>query len=148
MNAYGTSVEEFHSLAIALLRAQETRQWLPDAEKSHKRSPRTSHITAAPRRLRIAGTAIAILAVLLCSSRCFGQSTYGSIRGTVQDASGAAVPDAQVKLHSIDENTDRVVTTDAAGAYTLENVNAGKYKIIGQRAGFADSVVDGISLAA
>ena len=116
MNAYGTSVEEFHSLAIALLRAQETRQWLPDAEKSRKRSPRNSHTTAVPRRLRIAGTAIAIFAVLLCSSRCFGQSTYGSIRGTVQDASGAAIPDAQVTLHSVDENTDRKVTTDGTGS--------------------------------
>ena len=45
MNVYGTSAEEFHSLAIALLRAQQTRQWLLDAEKSRERSPRTSHIS-------------------------------------------------------------------------------------------------------
>ncbi|WP_158789852.1 carboxypeptidase-like regulatory domain-containing protein [Granulicella sp. L46] len=148
MNVYETSAEAFHSHAIALLRAQQTRQWLLDAEKSRERNPRTSHIRAVADRFRSAGTVIAILVVLLCSSRCFGQSTFGSIRGTVEDVSGAAVPDAQVRLHSIDENTDRVVTTDAAGAYTLENVNAGKYKIVGERAGFADSVVDGISLAA
>ena len=43
MNAYGTSAEEFHSLAIALLRAQQTRQWLLDAERSRERSSRTSH---------------------------------------------------------------------------------------------------------
>ena len=69
-------------------------------------------------RFRIAGIAIAILAILLCSSRCFGQSTFGSIRGTVQDVSGAAIPDAQVTLHSVDESTDRVVKTDATGSYT------------------------------
>ena len=33
MNAFETPAEEFHSLAIALLRAQQTRQWLLDVEK-------------------------------------------------------------------------------------------------------------------
>ncbi len=65
-----------------------------------------------------------------------------------QDISGAAIPDTQVTLHSIDENTDRVVTTDASGSYTLENVKAGKYSIRAQRTGFADTVIDGITLAA
>ena len=99
-------------------------------------------------RFRTAGIVIAVLAAFLCSSRCFGQSTFGSIRGDVQDASGAAIPDVRVTLHSLDENTDRVVTSDAAGGYTLENVKAGKYKIVAQLTGFADTIVDGISLAA
>ena len=148
MNVHETSAEEFHSHAIALLRAQQTRQWLLDAEKSRRRNPRTLHIGTVPHGFRTAGIVIAILTVLLCSSKCFGQSTFGSIRGTVQDISNAAVPDAKVTLHSVDENTDRVVMTDAAGAYTLENVKAGKYKIVGQRSGFADTVIDGIALAA
>ena len=108
MNEFETPAQEFHSLAIALLRAQQTRQWLFDVEKSNERRSRPSLISAAGNRFRIAGIAIAILAVLLCSSRCFGQSTFGGIRGTVQDASGAAIPDAQITLHSIDENTDQV----------------------------------------
>jgi Carboxypeptidase regulatory-like domain len=148
MNVYETSAEEFHSLAIVLLRTQQTRQWLLDVEKSRKRNPRTSHIRAGAYRFRTAGIVIAILGVLLCSSRCFGQSTFGSIRGTVQDASGAAVPGAQVTLHSVDENTNRVVKADATGGYTLENVNAGKYKIVAQQPGFADTIIDGIALAA
>jgi hypothetical protein len=67
--------------------------------------------------------------MLLSSSRSFGQSTFGSIRGTVQDASGAVIPGAQVALHNIDENTDRTVTSDDAGNYVLENVQAGKYRL-------------------
>src|ERR1700730_6887050 len=117
MNAYRTSAEDFHSLAIALLRAQQTRQWLLDVEKCHERSSRTLQSSAATCRLRIAGIAIAILAIILCSSMCFVQSTFGSIRGTVQDASGAAIPGAQVTLHSVDENTDQVASTDASGNY-------------------------------
>jgi hypothetical protein len=76
------------------------------------------------------------------------QSTFGSIRGSVQDSSGAAIPDSRLTLHSIDENTDRVVKTDAAGDYEMDNVLAGKYSIRAQHDGFADTVVDGITLAA
>jgi hypothetical protein len=148
MNDFETPAQEFHSLAIALLRAQQTRQWLLDVEKSRERGSRISLVRAAGSRLRIAGIAIAILAVLLCAGRCFGQSTFGGIRGTVQDASGAAIPDAQVTLHSVDENTDQVTKTDATGSFILENVKAGKYRLRGQRDGFADTVMDGITLAA
>jgi ABC-type glutathione transport system ATPase component len=35
-NAYGTSTEEFHSLAIALLQAQQTRQWLRRQRSTQK----------------------------------------------------------------------------------------------------------------
>jgi hypothetical protein len=148
MNVYGTSAEEFHSLAIALLRAQQTRHWLFDVENSRGQSRRISRSSAVRYLFGIAGIAIAILAILLCSGRCFGQSTFGSIRGAVQDASGAAIPDAQVTLHSVDENIDRMVTTDGTGSYVLENVKAGKFSIRAQRTGFADAVLDGITLAA
>src|SRR3984893_6625554 len=146
MNAYGTSAEEFHSLAIALVRAQQTRQWLLDVDKARERRLRTPQNCATRWRYRVAGNAV--LAILLCSSMCLGQSTFGSIRGTVQDNSSAAIPDAQVTLHSVDQSSDRKVTTDATGGYTLENVKAGKYRLQAQRAGFADAVIEGVTLAA
>jgi hypothetical protein len=86
--------------------------------------------------------------IFMGASSLRAQSTFGSIRGTAQDVSGAAIPDTQVTLHSVDENTDQVVKTDASGNYTLENVKAGKYSIRAQRTGFADTVIDGITLAA
>jgi hypothetical protein len=76
------------------------------------------------------------------------QSTFGSIRGTAQDTSGAAIPDTQVTLHSTDQNTDRVVKTNASGDYAFENVLAGQYSIRAQHDGFANTQVDGITLAA
>ncbi len=148
MKDFETPSQEFHSHAIALLRAQQTRQWLLDVEKSRPRRARASHTGASHRRFKIAGIAIAILAVLLCSGRCFGQSTFGGIRGTVQDASGAAISDAEVTLHSVDENTDQVTKTDAIGSFILENVKAGKYSLRAKRDGFADSVANGITLTA
>ncbi len=95
-------------------------------------------------------TALTVLVALLfvSSSRLKAQSTFGSIRGTVQDSTGASIPDAQVTLHSIDVNTDRTVTADATGSYAFENVLANRYSIRAQHDGFAETVVDGISLAA
>jgi hypothetical protein len=84
-------------------------------------------------------------------SRCVvwtAQSTFGSIRGTAQDTSGAAIPDTQITLHSIDQNTDRVVKTNATGDYAFENLLAGQYSLRAQHDGFADTQEDGITLAA
>ncbi|WP_150110680.1 carboxypeptidase-like regulatory domain-containing protein [Granulicella mallensis] len=77
-----------------------------------------------------------------------GQSTFGSVRGTVQDATGAAIPNTQIVLHSTDENTDRSIETDASGDFIFENVKAGKYSLRAHREGFADTVVSGISVEA
>jgi Carboxypeptidase regulatory-like domain/TonB dependent receptor len=86
--------------------------------------------------------------LFIISPRLEAQSTFGSIRGAAQDNSAAALPDTKITLHSLDENTDRVVKTDAAGNYAFENVLAGRYSIQAQHDGFADTVVNGITLAA
>src|SRR5262249_44093492 len=57
------------------------------------------------------------------------QSTFGSIRGTVKDASGSVVPNATVKLTNVDENTSRTVTTNNDGDYEAVNMKPGRYRI-------------------
>src|ERR1700722_5521882 len=55
-------------------------------------------------------TAMQASSILFCFlSLCFirpayAQSTFGSIRGTVQDSSGAALPGVSVTAHSLDDN--------------------------------------------
>lgn len=78
----------------------------------------------------------------------FGQSTFGSIRGTVQDGSGAVIPGAKVVIHSLDENFDRQVTSTDSGEFFVENLKAGHYKLIIRHDGFADSVVNAAALEA
>jgi hypothetical protein len=97
---------------------------------------------------RVGALVVLLGLILAMSPRMGAQSTFGSIRGTAQDTADAAIPDTQITLHSLDENTDRVVKTDATGSYAFENVLAGHYRIHAQREGFADTVVDGITLAA
>jgi hypothetical protein len=77
-----------------------------------------------------------------------GQSTFGSVIGIVQDSSGAAVSGTQIVLHSTDENTERTVNADAAGAFTFENVKAGQYSLRASHDGFAATEISGISVAA
>jgi hypothetical protein len=101
------------------------------------------------RRSCVSDILVALFSLLfMTTSRMEAQSTFGSIRGVAQDQSGAAIPDVQVTLHSVDENTDRLTMTDAAGAYAFDNVLANTYKIRAAHDGFAEMVVDGITLAA
>ncbi len=87
---------------------------------------------------------------LCCYARfaALGQSTFGSIRGTVQDAQGAVIPGATIVAHSLDENADRQTTSGSAGEYAIENLKAGHYKLIVHRDGFSDAVVMSATLDA
>jgi len=76
------------------------------------------------------------------------QSTFGSIRGSATDQTGAAVPGAQIKLHSEDENADLTATTDAQGNFFFENVKPGHYTLIANMEGFATAAVKQLQLAA
>jgi Carboxypeptidase regulatory-like domain len=129
-----------HLEAVLLLGGQAAASRKQDKE----------HYVSQPiRHRRLAGALVVLFGLFAMSnSRLAAQSTFGSIRGTAQDTSGAAIPDTQVTLHSTDQNTDRVVKTSATGDYEFENVLAGQYSIRAQHDGFADTEVNGITLAA
>jgi hypothetical protein len=90
----------------------------------------------------------AVFVVLNVVAPALAQSTFGSVRGIVQDNTSAVVADSQVVLHSTDENTERTVNADASGSFTFENVKAGKYSLRAHHDGFADTVLTGVSLEA
>jgi len=89
-----------------------------------------------------------LLFVAYFAASSHAQSTFGSIRGIVTDISGAAIPEAQVTLHSIDQSTDRSVSSDVSGNYVFENVKAGTYSLLATHIEFADMRLAGIVLAA
>jgi len=64
------------------------------------------------------------------------QSTYGSITGTVTDASGAAVTDATVTLTNMGTAEKRSQNSGADGLFTFVNLFAGQYKIDVEKQGF------------
>ena len=77
------------------------------------------------------------LAFFVCAcAAAFAQGTTSRVLGTVQDASGAVVPDAAVKL--INEGTRQTfeARTSASGAYAFEAVQTGTYQIDVEAKGF------------
>ena len=97
---------------------------------------------------RIAIVAAIVALILQCTIQAFGQSTFGSIRGAVQDASGAVIPGATVTVHSLDENFEQKTVSGATGDYEFENLKAGHYQVTAVCTGFAESVVDSVTLQA
>jgi hypothetical protein len=77
----------------------------------------------------------------------WGQSQATSqIQGTVVDASGAPVPDAQVKVTQTDTGISRAVNSGTDGTYVLPNLAIGPYRLEVSKSGFSTYVQTGIVL--
>ena len=62
--------------------------------------------------------------------------TTGTIRGTVEDPSGAVIPGAQVSAILTQANVSRATQTNAEGAYVFPALPVGRYTVVVQAAGF------------
>lgn len=80
-----------------------------------------------------------VVALIFSTSSLFAQGgATGAITGTVQDASGAVVAGAKVKIISEDTHeTVRDLTTDSSGFYTANLLSVGKYTVEVTASGFA-----------
>ncbi|MGB9514972.1 MAG: carboxypeptidase regulatory-like domain-containing protein [Candidatus Acidiferrum sp.] len=76
------------------------------------------------------------------------QSTFGSIRGTTVDQTNSFIPQVEVRLQSIDENSDFRTTSDDHGNFEFENIKPGQYSLSSSKEGFAEAIVDKVELAA
>lgn len=65
-----------------------------------------------------------------------GQSTYGTVDGTVTDASGSAVPGAQVTLTNSGTGEKRSQATNTTGLYQFVNIVPGQYVLDVEKTGF------------
>jgi len=106
---------------------------------------------SSPARLRHAVTwrFLAICCLLtITAGPLLAQSTFGSILGTVRDASGALVPGAEVTLVNTGASTSRSITTDAAGNYAFKNIDVGRYALTIAAPGFEKESLPEILLTA
>jgi len=82
-------------------------------------------------------TAVALFAALSLSSALLAQTTNNqSISGTVQDSSGAVVPNATVTVVSEGTNLTRSAVSSEGGAYFISNVPLGFYELSATAPGF------------
>ena len=87
---------------------------------------------------RTAWLALVSLGILLSSHIpvALGQAVYGSILGTVTDASGAAVPNAKVTVTSQTKDISTVATTNESGNYGVTHLSPDAYTVRVEGTGF------------
>lgn len=78
-----------------------------------------------------------LLGFLLLGGALFAQEVTGSIRGSVVDPSGSAVPNARVEVTSGQLATPIIVNTDASGLFLVPQLAPGTYNLSASAAGFA-----------
>jgi len=78
---------------------------------------------------------LAIVLALLAQTG-FGQSTSGTILGTVQDPGGAVVTEAAVTLRNVGTGSSRSTVTNDTGTYQFVNLDVGTYQITIEKPGF------------
>jgi hypothetical protein len=76
---------------------------------------------------------------LVATGAAWGQ-TNGSIRGTVNDPSGAVVPNATITVTLTGTATTRTVTTDANGGFDIPELPVGSYDVTTNASGFKKSI--------
>jgi hypothetical protein len=79
--------------------------------------------------------AVAII-LFFVASVGLGQNTSSSIAGTVQDPTGAVLPNAAISVHNEATGQAFSATSDARGAFTIPNVQPGTYTVTATAGGF------------
>ena len=74
---------------------------------------------------------------LLTASAAFGQAVSGSITGTVQDPTGAAVPNAEITITDLDRGAVYTAKSSNDGNFSQTHLLAGHYQVKVSSAGFA-----------
>jgi len=84
---------------------------------------------------------LALLAAILQA-----QNPRGSLRGTVQDATGARIPSAKIVVRSVDSSLQREAASEDRGEFRLDDLLPGTYHLTVSAAGFAPAQAD-VSIA-
>lgn len=97
-------------------------------------------------RFRAYGAAILILLFSLGVCSLHAQVLYGSLTGTVQDATGAIVPGATITIKNVATAEVVTTTTNGDGVYTREDLIGGTYDMTVSMKGFKTYVRKGIGV--
>jgi hypothetical protein len=92
------------------------------------------------------GLLILPLMLIFAFSNAFGQVDQGTITGTVQDQTGAVLPQISVSVTSTDTGLTLKTTTDESGIYTFSPIKIGNYTVTAVAPGFQKSTLSGIVL--
>jgi Carboxypeptidase regulatory-like domain/TonB dependent receptor len=105
-----------------------------------------------PARLRLVPLyCVSILCVigllLITSSSVVGQTGLSVLRGTINDQSGAVVPDAEISVTELATNIKvRTIRTDSNGGFEIPDLKPGSYRLRAEKIGFKPFVADDLLL--
>ena len=91
--------------------------------------------------VRMCGVCVILQGVL-----SLAQVTTGTISGTVTDPTGAVIPGSTITVRNVETGITRIISTDAAGRYTAQQLGLGGYEVTAGTAGFQTTVRAGIEL--
>ena len=87
-----------------------------------------------------------VLLTLLTICATWGQTSLGTISGSITDASAATVPGAAVTLTNTDTGFTRALSTNSAGFFTAPSLVPGPYAITVEASGFKRQERRGVTL--
>jgi Carboxypeptidase regulatory-like domain len=86
------------------------------------------------------GRLFVIVFLIIATASCYAQFS-ASVQGTVQDSSGAAIPQAVVTLVNIDTKVTQKATSTVEGIYRFVSLPPGNYTVEGAKGGFEPKLV-------
>jgi hypothetical protein len=84
---------------------------------------------------------LTVFATLLAAT-LYAQNPRGSLRGTVQDATGARLPSARIVAQLANSSVRREANSEDRGEFRIDDVLPGSYRITITAAGFASAQAD------
>ncbi len=99
-------------------------------------------------KINLHNAAIFALVALLAigAMNLFGQANSGDLTGTIQDKTGAVVPNATVVALNESTGVKTTTSTNANGVYRLGNLPVGSYTLTAAAKGFSTSSVRALSV--
>jgi Carboxypeptidase regulatory-like domain/TonB dependent receptor len=98
------------------------------------------------RSVRYLFPAFGLLLLLCIPGRLSAQLDRGEITGTIEDPSGAVLPNATISLVNDDTGVKITTQSTATGTYVLDDVLPGRYTVEVEAPGFEKYVIHGVSI--
>lgn len=83
---------------------------------------------------------LALVVCFGCGSIAEAQTVTGTLQGTVIDANGAVVSNAEVIIRNVETGQERTLTTNSDGFYVASFLPLGRYSVTVTQQGFAKAV--------
>ena len=96
-------------------------------------------------QLLLALVAVAVASLALPTG-AHAQAVYGSVAGTIEDSTGAALPGVNVTITSLERKTADTVVTNGSGIYTKDRLLPGTYTVKAELSGFRPALVSSVKV--